>query len=169
MSIRSPAVRQGVSALLLLLFTLFGAAIARSGDAGPPVPNPDDLIALVRQTVLAVDTGNKTGDYAVLAAMGTPDFQTANPAVKLADGFKKLRIDRIDLAPAATVVPQTTRPPSLDRNGLLRILGYFEFPTKQIVYDLVYAYDAPSNGWQLAGILIKPRDLPEQPVLMQPQ
>jgi hypothetical protein len=169
MTIQSPAVRQGLCALLLVLFTILGAELARSGDAGPPVPNPDDLIALVRKTVLAVDTGNKTGDYAALAAMGTQEFQTDNPAAKLADGFKKLRVDRIDLAPAATVVPQTTRPPSLDRNGLLRILGYFEFPAKQIVYDLVYAYDAPAMGWQLAGILIKPRDLPEQPVLMQPQ
>ena len=169
MTKHSHFLRHGLSALLLALVTLFSAAIAHAGDAGPPVPDPDDLIALVRKTVLAVDTGNKTGDYAALAAMGTQDFQTANPAAKLSDGFRNLRIDRIDLAPAATVVPQTTRPPSLDRNGLLRILGYFEFPAKQIVYDLVYAYDAAGKGWQLAGILIKPRDLSEQPELMQPQ
>lgn len=140
---------------------------ARAGD--PPVPRPTDLIQLVRTTVLAADQGNKSGDYSALAQLGTADFQAANPAATLKDRFAKLRGTGIDLKDVATVVPQTSRAPTLDGNGLLRILGYFEFPAQQVVYDLLFAYDETGDAWRLAAVSIQPRALPPQPDLMQPQ
>ena len=153
--------------LLASLFIVVG--IAKAGAGGPPVPDPMDLITLVRQSVLAVDIGNKTGDYSALSAMGSADFQAQNPGAALASHFAKLRAAGVDLAAAGTIMPQTTRPPTLDANGLLRILGYFEFPDRQIVYDLLYTYDDPAKLWRLAGMSIEPRKLPPQPELIQPR
>ncbi len=167
--------------LALMTLTWAAASVALAGSVtdgtitagpvtdAPPVPEPGDLMTLVRETVLAVDAGNKSGDYASLYAMGNAKFQAANSTDKLAANFTKLRSAGLDLEPVRTMVPLTSRPPMLDRNGLLRILGYFEFPSKQVVYDLVYTYESAPLRWRLAGISVLPRDLPEQPVLMQPQ
>lgn len=151
--------------------TIFAALTVTSATCanGPPVPEPGDLIALVRTTVLAADQGNKTGDYEALAQLGTASFQKANPASVLNVRFAKLRATGIDLKNVATMVPQTARAPTLDVNGLLRILGYFEFPGQQVVYDLLYDYDERGPAWRLAAVSIEPRALPPQPELMQPQ
>lgn len=143
-------------------------AVAVAADGGPPVPEPTELIDLVRTTMLAADTGNKSGDYSQLANLGTAAFKAANPVDKLATSFGTLRQAKIDLTPVQDMVPQTVRAPVLDRNGLLRIAGFFEFPEAQIVYDLLYSYDETAKAWQLAGISISPRALPEHPELMQP-
>jgi hypothetical protein len=42
-------------------------------------------LILIRQTLLALDQANKTGNYTVLRDLGSPDFQ-ANTAAGLADG-----------------------------------------------------------------------------------
>lgn len=142
--------------------------MARAEDAGPPVPDPQELIDLVRDTVLAVDAGNKSGDYSQLFKMGAPAFQTANPPDRLAQSFALLRAHNLDLAPVRNMTPLTTGPPALDRNGLLRILGYFELHDRQIVYDVLYEYDAPGRRWLVSGVSLTPRNLPKTPALMQP-
>ena len=111
-----------------LIFAMLAAMPAVASD-DPPVPDPIELMTLVRTTVLAVDTGNKTGSYQTLWAMGNPAFQQANPAEKLRQDFAKLRATGLDLEPVRTLVPLTTRAPTVDRNGLLRILGFFELPS----------------------------------------
>lgn len=165
-----------MSNLLTLRNALFACAIAwlcagpaHAGESGPPVPDPQVLIDLVRDTVLAVDAGNKTGDYGKLFDMGAPAFQTANPPERLAQSFAPLRAHNLDLAPVEKMTPLTTGPPALDRNGLLRILGFFELADRQLVYDVLYDYDAAARRWRIAGISLTPRDLPKTPELMQPQ
>lgn len=136
---------------------------------GPPVPDPDDLSGLVTATVLAVDAGNKSGNYAALHAMGSPAFQSAYPADKLSGLFGNLRASGLDLAIVKDKVPLTSRPPTLDANGRLRILGFYELPGIQLVYDVLYDYDQAGRRWTLAAISVKDRPLPPQPELLQPQ
>ncbi|MGQ0456204.1 MAG: hypothetical protein ACT4OU_03980 [Hyphomicrobium sp.] len=127
------------------------------------------MIDLVRETVLAVDAGNHSGDYGRLHAMGAPGFQAANPPERLAAGFERLRAQKLDLSPVSEKTPMTSRAPTLDRNGLLRILGFFEIGQIQLVYDLLYDYDPDGRRWRLAAISLTPRDIAPQPELMQPQ
>lgn len=175
-------VLQGVPAALSLDRAVAAPA---STDAGPPVPEPYELIDLVRNTVLAVDQGNKTGDYAAVHKIAGQAFNDAYPPGTLTGLFAGLRADGIDLGLVKNKVPLTSRPPTLDLNGRLRILGFFEFPGKQLVYDLLYDY-VPSSGtdagaspgpksgptagsWRLAAIALRPRTLAPQPELLQPQ
>jgi hypothetical protein len=157
-------------ALIASLFAVAAAVnvIAEPSQA-PPVPDPQDLIDLVRSTVLAVDAANKSGDYGGVHAIGTPAFQAALPPDQLSLVFSDLRAANVDMAEAGQRSPLTTRPPTLDRQGLLRILGFFEFSERQLVYDLLYDYDFDDARWRLAGIKLTPRDLPQTPELMQPQ
>lgn len=162
--IRNAGVLAGVIACLAVL----PPRLAFSYD-GPPVPGPTELSDLVTATMLAVDAGNKSGSYAALHAMGGPAFQAAYPAEKLAGLFATLRASNLDLAILKDKVPLTSRPPTLDGNGRLRILGYYELPAKQLVYDVLYDYDPAGRRWTLAAISVKDRPLPPQPDLMQPQ
>jgi hypothetical protein len=155
-------------ALVCAVTICCSAHFARADDLGPPVPDPQDLIGLVRDTVLAVDAGNKSGGYDVLFGMGSPAFQSANPPDRLAESFSRLRRHNLDLAPVKNMTPLTTGAPTLDRNGLLRILGFFELAGRQIVYDLVYEYDGKARRWRVAGVSLTPRNLPQTPELMQP-
>lgn len=156
-----------ISAVALVIVAATGG---RADDRpGPPVPDAQELIDLVRETVLAVDAGNRTGDYGRLHAMGAPGFQSANPPEKLAAGFERLRGRNLDLTPVREKTPMTSGAPTLDRNGLLRILGFFELSQIQLVYDLVYDYDVDGRRWRLAGISLTPRDIAPQPELIQPQ
>jgi hypothetical protein len=156
-----------LAAGLMMSLTL-GAGPAAADD-GPPIPEPGELMTLVRDTVLAVDKGNKTADYSALHAMAAATFQAAYPAEKLASLFTDLRATTLDMEPVRSKLPQTTRAPTLDLNGRLRIVGYFEFPSTQLVYDFIYEYDAPGRRWRLASIALKPRALAPQPDLIQPQ
>lgn len=159
--------------LVAVVSILIGAMLATQSPAqayeGPPVPDPQDLIDLVRDTVLAVDSGNKSGDYQTLYAMGSARFQSEHPTKKLAEEFASLKSAAVDLGPVRSLTPVTSRPPTLDRNGLLRMLGFFEIENRRIVFDLVYDYDTALNGWRLAGISIDPRVMPPEPKLMQPE
>ncbi len=139
-----------------------------AGD-GPPVPDPADLMTLVHTTILAVADGNANGDYAALHAMGTPAFQSKNPLTKLAAAFQALRASRFDLSSIRGKFPPPPRSPTLDQNGRLRILGYYDLLARQVVYDVLYDYDEPDARWRLAAISVTPRVLPPQPQLLQPE
>jgi hypothetical protein len=154
-----------VAALALMLSTMHPAV----AYDGPPVPDPTDLVELVRKSVLAVDAGNKSGQYTALHDMGSTAFKQAYDLAALNRSFSELRSAALDLAIVKDKVPLTSRPPTLDRNGRLRILGYFELPPNQLVYDVLYDFDTGQKLWKIASISVKSRPLPEQPELLQPR
>lgn len=157
-----------VRQLLAIILVGLSLNVARANDR-PPTPEPDDLIALIRNTILAVDVGNKSGDYTNLHNAGTAEFKAAHPVAQLSDEFKSLRDSSLDMALAAEKTPLLTGPPQLDVNGLLRMLGGFKFPDSELIFDLLYRYDVAAKIWQLAGITLNPRVLPPPPEIMQPE
>ncbi|MFN0217821.1 MAG: hypothetical protein ACKVP4_03285 [Hyphomicrobium sp.] len=156
-------------AFALVIFAALAAPGRSEERLGPPIPGSFELIDLVRATVLAVDAGNKSGDYTRLFEMGTPTFQAATSPERLAAGFEPLRSRTRDLSVVKAMTPQTTGAPTVDRNGLLRILGFFEIGAVQLVYDLVYDYDHQERRWRVAAISLIPHDIAPQPELMQPR
>lgn len=157
-----------VGRIAVALLALMAAIIPVRAEM-PPTPSAEDLIALIRKAVLALDHGNKNGDYTELFSLGTKDFQAAHPKAALAADFKNLRDAKLDLSLAAEKTPLSTGPPRMDPNGLLRLAGAFKFPDKEIVYDLLYTFDGDAKDWRLAGIAIRPRIVEEPPEIMQPQ
>lgn len=158
-----------IATILCFSYVAVTSTQVRAGDQGPPVPDPQDLIDLVRNTVLAVHEGNSSGNYQKLYDMGSPEFQAAHPLANLKTKFARLKDHPVDLSAVRTLTPLTTGAPTLDRNGLLRILGFFEIKRVQLVYDLLYDYDENGKRWRVIGILLNPRDIPPEPDLIQPQ
>lgn len=128
-------------------------AVAAPGPAAAataPVPSPEQLVALIRSTVTAVNQANLTGNYSVLRELGAPGFQQAQTQETLSKSFEGFRKGQIDTGITAAVVPQLTKTPAFDPvAGTMRLTGYY--PTKpQVNFD--FAYQLIGGRWQHLGI-----------------
>ena len=122
----------------------------------PPAPKPaqidrNGVLILIRETLLALDQANKTGNYSVLRDLGAPDFQ-ANSAARLAEIFAQQRRDNVDLSGVAVIDPQLTLLPQIEANGMMRMAGFFPSVPTQVNFELLYA---PVGGrWRLFGLSV---------------
>jgi hypothetical protein len=109
------------------------------------------VLILIRETLLALDQANKTGNYTVLRDLGSPDFQ-ANSAAQLAEIFAQERKDNVDLSGVAVIDPQLTLLPQIEGNGMMRMAGFFPSVPTQVNFELLYA---PVGGrWRLFGLSV---------------
>lgn len=125
------------------------------------VPHPNQLLILIRSTLLAANQANLTGNYSVLRDLGTPDFQQTNSAARLAEIFRDLRSRNIDIDPIAVLDAKLVQQPSIDPNGRLRLSGYFPSRPEQVNFDL--AFQMMGGRWRLYGIALN-TTRNEQPV-----
>jgi hypothetical protein len=122
----------------------------------PPAPKPaqidrNGVLILIRETLLALDQANKTGNYTVLRDLGAPEFQ-ANSAARLAEIFVQQRRDNVDLSGVAVIEPQLTLLPQIEANGMMRMAGFFPSVPTQVNFELLYA---PVAGrWRLFGLSV---------------
>jgi len=122
----------------------------------PQAPKPaqidrNGVLILIRETLLALDQANKTGNYTVLRDLGSPEFQ-ANTAARLAEIFAQQRKDNIDLSGVAVIDPQLTLLPQIEANGMMHMAGLFPSVPTQVNFELAYA---PVGGrWRLFGLSV---------------
>jgi hypothetical protein len=83
----------------------------------------NNLIFLIRSTLMALHHANETGNYSVLREMSAPGFQAANNQARLAEVFANLRAQKLDLSAVSILEPQITATPTIDANNLLLIDG----------------------------------------------
>ncbi len=130
------------------------AAPKQQPQAQTPKPAQIDrngVLILIRETLLALDQANKTGNYTVLRDLGAPDFQ-ANTAARLAEIFAQQRRDNVDLSGVAVIDPQLTLLPQIEANGMMRMAGFFPSVPTQVNFELAYA---PVGGrWRLFGLSV---------------
>jgi len=109
------------------------------------------VLILIRETLLALDQANKTGNYTVLRDLGSPDFQ-ANTAARLAEIFAQQRKDNVDLSGVAVIEPQLTLLPQIEANGMMHMAGFFPSVPTQVNFELLYA---PAGGrWRVFGLSV---------------
>jgi hypothetical protein len=122
----------------------------------PQAPKPaqidrNGVLILIRETLLALDQANKTGNYTVLRDLGSPDFQ-ANTAARLAEIFAQQRRDNVDLSGVAVIEPQLTLLPQIEANGMMHMAGFFPSVPTQVNFELAYA---PVGGrWRLFALSV---------------
>ena len=109
------------------------------------------MLILIRESLLALDQANKTGNYTVLRDLGSPAFQ-ANSAARLSEIFAKQRNDNVDLSGVVVIDPQLTLLPQIEANGLLHMSGFFPSVPTQVNFDLAFA--AVNGQWRLFGISV---------------
>lgn len=125
-------------------------------SAAPRVPDDEVLARLVWSTMIAVDNANRTGNYAVLYALGSPGFQSRHSQKDLAQIFAGLRERRIDVGRAVLVAPTYHIPPAITAQGQLRLRGGFEYRPRAIRFDVLF--DLVDGGWQIAALSVAEMD-----------
>jgi hypothetical protein len=143
-------------------------AVTQAPPAAPvappaaPAPRPqltiEQVLYLIRSTLLTLNDANRSGNYSVLRDLAAPDFQARNSAADLALSFTDLRRRNFDLFAAALVAPQLTEPPATDADGRLRLTGVFPTRPLQIKFDLVFQLSA--GQWRLLAISVATPDAP---------
>ncbi|HEY0044372.1 MAG TPA: hypothetical protein VGB62_07455 [Allosphingosinicella sp.] len=151
------------AALAALLLCVSAPASAQAQRPAPaaqaprasivPLPDPLTLTKLVWSTMAAVDHANRTGNYAVLRALGTPSFQTANSATSLSGVFAGVRQIRLDMSNTLLIEPLFEFPPAV-QNGYLRMRGAFRMRPTGVAFDLLFQWN--NGNWQLEGIAVEP-------------
>lgn len=129
-----------------------GGTSKQAEPQAPQVPHPNQLMIIVRSTLLAVNHANLTGNYSVLRELGTPGFQMSNTPTDLAEIFKALRERNIDLGPVALLDAKLREQPSVNANGQLRLTGFFPSQPEQVNFDL--AFYKRNGRWLLDGIAL---------------
>ena len=109
-------------------------------------------LILIRETLLALDQANKTGNYTVLRDLGSRRPSRPTRRRKLGEIFASQRHDNLDLSGVAVLEPQLSLLPQIEANGLLHMSGVFPSAPEQVNFDVAFA---PVNGqWKLFGISV---------------
>lgn len=120
----------------------------------PKVPSAPAVLAMVRSTLIAVDHGNKTGNYTVVRDIGGPDFRDANTSAKLGLVFANLVEQRVDMLPVLVVEPQYREAPRLTARRMLYVAGTFNIQPRRVSFELLF--DVWKGEWRLYGVSIVP-------------
>lgn len=127
----------------------------------PAAPDDYRVLLLIRSTIMAFNHANQTGNYTVLRDLGTPAFQSANTAARLAEIFAPLRARKVDLAPVLFVNPKLSSAPALQEGEVLRLTGFFPTAPEQVHFDL--AFEQIGGQWLLSGIAVNSIPASEAP------
>jgi len=139
--------------LAILAVLALGAAPALAQEPKPTEVNPVVVEGLVKYTIIAVDQANLTGNYSVLRALGTPQFQQNTSAAMLAKSFARMRQLKLQMSTILLVKPSFTKPPVLS-NGVLKVAGVFPTAPTRIAFEATYV--SVNGRMRLAGLKITP-------------
>lgn len=126
-----------------------------TSPAGSTALNPNDRAAaciLIKNTLVAVNQGNLTGNFTVLRDLSSPGFRARNSAGDLATIFQTIRQKKVDLSPVVTLEP-VIAPPRVTKEGLLMLEGYFASQPLRINFQLAYLKDA-NGGWMIDAVSV---------------
>ena len=110
------------------------------------MPAPDEMLGLIRTTIIALNQANQTGNYTVLRDLAAPDFRNANDASRLGIIFQVLREQSIDLSPLLQISPEVSETPAISGQGLLRLAGFF--PTQPLRVNFDMSFQLVEGHWR---------------------
>lgn len=135
------------------LMVLAAPAGAQQQQGQPVTPDPAFTEMVIKNTLIALNQANLTGNYSVLRELATPAFQAQNSTGRLSDAFARLRQQRLDMSGIVLVKPQLTQP-AVVQNNQLRLTGYFPTSPLRIEFDSLFIL---VNGrFRLHGLNVVP-------------
>lgn len=142
-----------------------------SANTPPPrvaLPPPEQMLGLIRTTIVAVNQANQTGNYTVLRDLGSADFRNANDASRLSAIFQVLREQAIDFTPLLQIPPEVSEAPTIDAQGLLHLVGFFPTEPLRVNFDL--SFQTEKGRWRpytISVYLAQVQAQAQPPVLRQ--
>jgi hypothetical protein len=115
----------------------------------PPPPAFSEM--LIKNTLVALNQANLTGNYSVLRELGSPEFQADNSTAKLSEVFAQLRKQNIDMSGIVLLQPELSGVNR--RDNQLRLTGYFPSEPIRIMFDA--AFIGIDGRMRLNGIAVR--------------
>ena len=143
-----------VLARIVLVQIILTACILATAAQAQERATPDEavLARLVWSTLVALDNANRTGDYSVLHALGSPQMQAATSVEDLAASFAPLREQRVDVGRALLASPTYYIPPGFTEAGALRLRGGFDFRPVSLRFDILFV--ETGGGWRIDALSV---------------
>jgi len=137
-------VRSFAAALLILI------AVSQSPASAAELPSDDEQDVLIRTTLMTFNDANMTGNYAVLAAKASKQFQAQLPVDKLAGAFESFRKNELFFEGVVSADYDSYEKASFDSDGALVLAGVFKTSDIQVKYRLRFVQDG--KAWKILGI-----------------
>ena len=121
------------------------------------IPSDDEQDVLIRTTLMTFNDANMTGNYAVLLAKSSRQFQSQITADKLASAFEPFRTNELFFESVIDAHRDSPEKPTIDSEGALVLIGAIKSDEMQVKYRLRFV----QNGkiWKLLGINVDARKL----------
>ena len=139
--------RMPVAGAFLVLSTLVAAALAPARAAELPPDGEQDV--LVRTTLMTFNDANMTGNYSVLIAKASKQFQTQFTPEKVAASLESFRVNHLFFEEVVTEKYDSTEKPTIDPEGGLNLAGAFKSSTMEVKYKLRFIQN--DSKWKLLG------------------
>jgi hypothetical protein len=114
------------------------------------LPPPGFMEMLIKNTLVALNQANLTGNYSVLRELGTPAFQTKNSTARLSESFAALRERGVDMS--GIVLLKANLTDAVRQNDVLELKGFFPSEPLQIRFHAVFA--AYQGKMRLHGVAV---------------
>jgi len=139
-----------------IAFTLMaGCCLSNDAYAQAPTNMPDSAVQamLIKNTLVAVNHGNLTGNYTVLRDLSSENFRRKNTAADLSTTFANLRQQKLDLSPILVTKVQLTKQPRKDETrGRMLLVGFF--PTRPRAVRFALIFQNVNGGWMIDEISV---------------
>ena len=121
------------------------------------IPSDGEQDVLIRTTLTTFNDANMTGNYAVLLAKASRQFQSQITAEKLATAFAPFRTNELFFEGAVSAHCDPSDKPTIDSEGALVLVGVLKTDDMQVKYRLRFV----QNGkiWKLLGINVDAKKL----------
>ncbi|MCK1545368.1 hypothetical protein IVA87_19495 [Bradyrhizobium sp. 147] len=150
-SIFSPlSCRKFLGAIALLVSLTFLSVMSPSSAYAIDLPTDDEQDVLVRTTLMTFNDANITGNYSVLLAKGSRQFQEQMTAEKLGAAFESFRSKKLFFEGIVTDDYESQQKAKLDSEGALVLAGEFKNDEVRVKYKLRFAQN--DNAWKVIGI-----------------
>lgn len=113
------------------------------------MPSEDDQDVLVRSTLMTFNDANMTGNYSVLIAKASKQFQSQIAPEKLASSLESFRTNRLFFESVVTEDYDSKEKPTIDAEGGLNLGGVFKTDDMEVKYKLRFIQN--DNVWKLLG------------------
>jgi hypothetical protein len=125
-------------------------AVSLSPAYAVDLPDDDEQDVLIRTTLMTFNDANMTGNYAVLFAKASKQFQAQLSADQLSTAFEGFRKNDLFFKEVATADYDSSAKAKLDSEGALVLAGVFKTEDMQVKYKLRFVQNA--KLWKILGI-----------------
>lgn len=134
---------------MLGLLVLFVTSLS-SAYAAADIPDDDEQDVLIRSTLMTWNDANVTGNYAVLIARASSQFQQQVTPEKLTTAFESFRKNNLFIDDIVTADYDSYEKAKIDDGGVLVLAGVLKDEELTVKYNLRFAQN--NNVWKLLGI-----------------